>query len=143
MLKLLLLPLVLLLFPAGRRTATAVLQGISAVWRPTIGLLAVAMLTAAAVLTIREDWWLAAGLAAAAAAFALAARKRGTVERPAAEGAMSPRQARSILGVADDAGPEAVEAAFRRLMQRTHPDKGGTTGLAAQLNAARAALRRP
>ena len=86
MLKLLLLPLLLLLlFPAGRRTATAVLQGVGAVWRPTTGLLAIAMLTAAAVLAMREDWLLAAGLTlAAAAALALAARKRGVVEQPVA-----------------------------------------------------------
>ena len=31
----------------------------------------------------------------------------------------------------------AFEAAYNRLMRMAHPDKGGTSGLAAQLNAAR------
>jgi DnaJ-domain-containing protein 1 len=62
--------------------------------------------------------------------------------RPADGGpAMSPRQARDILGVPENAPPAAVEAAYRRLMLRAHPDQGGTAGLAAQLNAARAVLR--
>ena len=33
-----------------------------------------------------------------------------------------------------------IEAAFRRLIQRVHPDRGGAPGLAAKLNAARAVL---
>ena len=50
---------------------------------------------------------------------------------------MSASEARSILGVEPEATPEQIRAAYTRLMQRAHPDKGGTTGLAAQLNAAR------
>jgi curved DNA-binding protein CbpA len=50
---------------------------------------------------------------------------------------MSAADARSILGVAADATPEQIRSAYARLMQRAHPDKGGTAGLAAQLNAAR------
>jgi hypothetical protein len=46
-------------------------------------------------------------------------------------------EARAILGVGADAGPEEIQAAYSRLMRLAHPDKGGTTGLAAQLNAAR------
>ena len=145
MLKLCLLLLAaLLVFPPARRVLAAGLKGVVAVWRPTTGLLAIVALTAAAVLAMREDWWPAAALTLAAAAAALAARKRAAVKRPVAagaDGAMSPRQARSILGVPEGAGPEAVEAAYRRLMLRAHPDQGGTAGLAAQLNAARAALR--
>ncbi len=45
-----------------------------------------------------------------------------------------------MLGVAPGAGRDEIEAAYRRLMLRVHPDKGGAPGLAAQLNAARAAL---
>jgi curved DNA-binding protein CbpA len=47
-----------------------------------------------------------------------------------------------MLGVDDEAGPDEIEAAYRRLMRRVHPDVGGAAGLAAQLNAARARLRR-
>jgi curved DNA-binding protein CbpA len=53
---------------------------------------------------------------------------------------MSLKEARSILGVSADADPDEIEAAYRRLMRMAHPDKGGTTGLAAQLNAARERL---
>ncbi|MEG1030153.1 MAG: molecular chaperone DnaJ, partial [Brevundimonas sp.] len=42
-----------------------------------------------------------------------------------------------ILGVPADASPEVVQAAWRRLMARAHPDQGGTEGLAARVNAAR------
>jgi hypothetical protein len=56
---------------------------------------------------------------------------------------MSRADAASMLGVAEDAGKDEIEAAYRRLMLRVHPDHGGATGLAAQLNAARAAMRKP
>jgi DnaJ-domain-containing protein 1 len=46
-------------------------------------------------------------------------------------------EARAILGVSKTASRTEVEAAYRRLMLRAHPDQGGTTGLAARLNAAR------
>ncbi|MDB5464608.1 MAG: molecular chaperone DnaJ, partial [Phenylobacterium sp.] len=46
-------------------------------------------------------------------------------------------EARSMLGVGGDATPEEIQAAYTRLMRLAHPDKGGTTGLATQLNAAR------
>lgn len=50
---------------------------------------------------------------------------------------MGVTQARSILGVGERAGPAEIEAAYRRLIRRAHPDQGGSTGLAAELNAAR------
>ena len=50
---------------------------------------------------------------------------------------MSVSEARDILGVSPGATPPEIEAAFRRLMQRAHPDHGGSAGLAAQINAAR------
>lgn len=53
---------------------------------------------------------------------------------------LSDAEARSILGVAPGASEEAVNAAWRRLMARAHPDQGGTEGLAARLNAARDCL---
>lgn len=50
---------------------------------------------------------------------------------------MTIAEARDILGVAPGASRPEIEAAFRRLMQRAHPDHGGSAGLAAQINAAR------
>ncbi len=48
-----------------------------------------------------------------------------------------------LLGVAEDADPAAVRTAHRRLMQRVHPDHGGSDGLAALLNAAKDRLLKP
>jgi hypothetical protein len=50
---------------------------------------------------------------------------------------MPAEEACAILGVSKAASRTEVEAAYRRLMLRAHPDQGGTTGLAARLNAAR------
>ena len=62
-----------------------------------------------------------------------------TGRRPAAPSTtgMSEAEARDILGVAPGATRAEIEAAFRRLMQRAHPDHGGSAGLAARINAAR------
>jgi hypothetical protein len=57
--------------------------------------------------------------------------------RSSSSGVMSPQEARAILGVGADASRPEIEAAYRRLMQRAHPDHGGSSGLAAQLNVAR------
>jgi hypothetical protein len=53
---------------------------------------------------------------------------------------MGRAEAASLLGVDEGAGREEIEAAYRRLMFRVHPDQGGAAGLAAQLNAARAVM---
>jgi curved DNA-binding protein CbpA len=50
---------------------------------------------------------------------------------------MSLQEARSVLGLEEGATPAQIKAAYTRLMRMAHPDKGGTAGLAAQLNAAR------
>jgi curved DNA-binding protein CbpA len=56
---------------------------------------------------------------------------------------MSPDEARAILGVGPAATAADIREAYTRLMRRAHPDHGGTSGLAAQLNAARDRLSRP
>jgi hypothetical protein len=52
-------------------------------------------------------------------------------------GAMTEEEAYQILGLAPGSGPELVRKAHRRLMQRVHPDLGGTDFLAARINAAK------
>ena len=53
---------------------------------------------------------------------------------------MTRSEALSALGLADDATRDDVVAAHRRLIQRLHPDRGGTTYLAALLNRAKDTL---
>lgn len=53
---------------------------------------------------------------------------------------MSVAQARQILGVDENATRDQIIEAHRRLMQKLHPDRGGSTFLAAQINAAKQVL---
>lgn len=61
---------------------------------------------------------------------------------PPATGGMDERTALEILGLASGAGEADIKAAHRRLMARLHPDHGGSSYLAAQLNRARDHLLR-
>ncbi len=46
-------------------------------------------------------------------------------------------EARELLGVPENADPETVRDAHRRLIARVHPDAGGSAELARRVNAAR------
>ena len=53
---------------------------------------------------------------------------------------MDEYEARAILGVPADASADAIKAAHRRLIQRLHPDQGGSDYLAARINHAKDVL---
>lgn len=127
---------------AGEAIARGLRRAAPGAWRPGASLLALVALLAALVLAVRLDWIPALIAAVVGAVLAASARRRGRTARPpsAAVVGMSRREAASLLGVAETAGREEVLGAYARLMRRAHPDMGGTTGLAAQINLARAVM---
>lgn len=114
-----------------------------AAWRPVLSVLVLVALLGAGAAMLRGAW-LPGLLAVAIALWAglFVRRSAAAAPRPAEppRDRMSDREARTLLGVGEAATADDIQEAYRRLMRRAHPDLGGSTGLAAQLNAARAAL---
>lgn len=62
--------------------------------------------------------------------------------KPAEPAGMTRDQALSVLGLTGSPDPEAIKVAYRNLMMKIHPDQGGSSYLAAQLNEAKSILLR-
>ena len=106
-------------------------------WRLLSGMTSLAAFSAAAFVGLRGGWGTAIVLVVVGLWLLTSTRAAGGATPPQDREPMSETEARSILGVGPDAGRADVQAAYARLMRMAHPDKGGTDGLAAQLNAAR------
>ena len=105
-------------------------------WRFLAGAFAVACFAAAAYVGIRGGWGKSIVLVVIGLGLVVSTRRTG-IAPPAGSNKIGDAEARSILGVSAEASDEEIRAAYSRLMRMAHPDKGGTSGLAAQLNAAR------
>jgi hypothetical protein len=111
-------------------------------WRIASGGLAVLMFLGGLAASMKGNYLIGGALMAAGLGLAFSARFRPRPKsRPLPQASDS--EARAILGVGPDADEAEIQAAYSRLIRMAHPDAGGTTGLAAQLNAARDALLRP
>lgn len=61
-------------------------------------------------------------------------------KRKTAEAKMTTEQAQQVLGLDATATAEEIRAAHKRLINKNHPDKGGSEYLASQINEARDVL---
>ncbi len=111
---------------------------LAAEWRAPAAIISIGLLAAAGFEALRG------GLVPALVLLVVALLLIGTSRWPrrvraaaAPTSGMSLAEARSILGVGPEASVGDIRAAHGRLIRMAHPDAGGTTGLAAQLNAAR------
>lgn len=123
----------------GRRPVR--IAGVARLWAALAAALAA---VAAVVSALRGDWIVSLVLIALSAWVAQRAKLGMSASEvsDAPDGGMDVEEARSILGVDGGAGRAEIVEAYRRLMRRAHPDHGGSTGLAAKLNAARDVLLR-
>jgi DnaJ homolog subfamily C member 19 len=61
----------------------------------------------------------------------------GSGQRPPTTNQLTRREAFEVLGLAEGASDEEVRKAHTELIKRVHPDRGGTSYLAARVNQAR------
>jgi hypothetical protein len=107
-------------------------------WRIASGAAAIGVFAAAAFVGVRGGWGKAAVLGLLGLGLSLSSRwpRTGSIRQPVSD-AMSADEARGVLGVGAQATAVEIQAAYARLIRLAHPDRGGTHGLAAQLNRAR------
>lgn len=106
-------------------------------WRISATLLGGVCFVGAILSIARGSYIWAAALFAAGLYLVLQSRIRIIQPAKPSGPQMSMAEAREILGVSPDASREDIQIAWKRLMARTHPDQGGSEGLAARVNAAR------
>jgi len=130
-----------LLVWAGRRARPFLLKRELRIVSGALGGIAIA---AGAFAALRGAWLPGAGLAAVGLGLAMSGRLGLTRADPPMASGEDPERAdaRDILGVGAGATREEIQAAYARLIRAVHPDAGGTSGLAARLNAARDVLLR-
>jgi len=91
-----------------------------------------------AILPIGYAVWRMAGDRRGAAASS--GRTGDSPPRAHGKGAMTRAEAYDVLGLEDGAREEEINVAYRKLMAQVHPDKGGSSWMAAKLNEARRIL---
>ncbi|MDB5451469.1 MAG: dnaJ-class molecular chaperone [Caulobacteraceae bacterium] len=109
-------------------------------WRIGSGMLAIGLFALAAFLAVRGEAILAIVPVIIALCLTAVTRLPRQARAAAPEPSLGPitvSEAYAILDLQPGATREEIQTAYMRLMKLVHPDRGGGSGLAAKLNAAR------